>query len=35
MRNDHAVKDVGLLKDTNIQSLYFDDASDALYIGGF
>lgn len=35
MRNDHAVKDVGLLKDTNIQSLYFDEASDALYIGAF
>ncbi len=35
MRNDHAVKDVGLLKDTNIQSLYFDEENDALYIGSF
>jgi len=35
MRNDHAVKDVGLLKDTNIQSLYFDEGNDALYIGAF
>ena len=25
MRDDHAVKDVGLLKDTKIQSLYFDE----------
>ncbi len=35
MHNDHAVKDVGLLKETNIQSLYFDDGNDALYIGAF
>ena len=35
MRNDHAVKDVGLLKDTKIQSLYFDEENDALYIGAF
>ena len=35
MRNDHAVKDIGLLKDTKIQSLYFDEENDALYIGAF
>ncbi|WP_304510545.1 two-component regulator propeller domain-containing protein, partial [Duncaniella muris] len=35
MRDDHAVKDVGLLKDTKIQSLYFDEENDALYIGAF
>ncbi|MDE7154002.1 MAG: response regulator [Muribaculaceae bacterium] len=35
MRNDHAVKDVELLKDTNIQSLYFDEGNNTLYIGAF
>lgn len=35
MRDDHAVKDVDLLKDTNVQSLFFDEESDAVYIGAF
>ncbi len=34
MRNDQAVKDVAL-KDTNIQSLYFDEGNNAMYIGAF
>ena len=35
MRDDHAVKDVELLKDIYIQSLYYDEDGVAVYIGAF
>ncbi len=35
MRGDHAAKDVELLKDTYIQSLYYDEDGAAVYIGAF
>lgn len=35
MRGDQAVKDVGMLKDANIQSLYFDKDNPTLYVGAF
>lgn len=35
MRGDHTIKDVGLLNDADIQSLYYDEDNNSLYIGAF
>lgn len=35
MRDEHTVKDVGSLRDVIIQSLHFDEADKAVYIGAF